>query len=109
MRVQSITPFSRSELKHSSFADLSPKRPSDTFLKSSQRLPACLVCTANTHVEYTEQQNQEASAPASLEANSDHDARAKAENGNDDSCDAPVTLDDEADEEEDEQNATGKL
>ena len=61
------------------------------------------------HVEDAEQPDEEAGAVLCLEADGNHDARAEADDGDEHAGERPVALKDEADEEEDEQDATREL
>lgn len=60
-------------------------------------------------VENTQNHDQEARAPPSLESNHHHDASAQAEHRDNDSCERPFALNDESDEKEDEQHSACKL
>lgn len=60
-------------------------------------------------VEDAQDQHQKAGAPSGLESDDDHDASSETENRDNDTCQCPFALDDEADEKEDEQNAAGEL
>ncbi len=61
------------------------------------------------NVEDAENDNQEGSAELGLESNDNHDAGDKTEERDNDAPDGPLSAEDEADEEEDEQNSTSKL
>lgn len=63
----------------------------------------------NENIESGEQQHEERSTPLCLEANRDHDACSQSKNGNNDTCNVPVALEDEADEQEDEEHTSSKL
>lgn len=54
------------------------------------------------HIEDTEDDHEECGGPLGLEANSYHHAGSKANNGHENTHDAPFTLDHEAQEEENE-------
>lgn len=60
-------------------------------------------------VENAEDQNQQGSTELGLEANDNHDARNKAKKRHNHTPEAPLSSEDEADEEEDEEHATGQL
>lgn len=60
-------------------------------------------------VEDAENHDQETGAPASLEADNNHDAGTQAEHRDDDTCQGPLALNDETDEKEDEQHSAGQL
>jgi len=61
------------------------------------------------HVEYGQQYHKECSRPLGLEANSDHATRGKSNDRYKYACDRPFTLNDKADEQEDEENTAGQL
>lgn len=56
-------------------------------------------------VEDAEHQDQEPCRPLRLETDGDHDARHQADDGDEHAGDAPLSTEDESDEEEDEQDA----
>ena len=60
------------------------------------------------HVEDAEHQDEECGRPFSLEADSDHDACGETDDGDEDTTQVPFTLDNEAEEEEDEEHTAGK-
>ena len=59
-------------------------------------------------IEYAEDEDEECRGPLGLEADSDHDARCESDDGDEHPSDAPLSLDNEAQEKEDEQDATGE-
>lgn len=61
------------------------------------------------HVEDAQKSDQEASGPFCLESNSDHDTGSQSDNGDEHSGERPVSLEDESNEEEDEEDSTGQL
>jgi len=61
------------------------------------------------YVEDGQQYNQEGCGPLGLETNSDHDAGGEAEQRHEDTTDAPRTLEDKANEEEDQEDTASKL
>jgi hypothetical protein len=60
-------------------------------------------------VEHAQEGNEEASAPFSLESNSNHDTRSQSNDRDDHSCERPFSLEDESDKEEDEEDSAGQL
>ena len=60
------------------------------------------------HVEYAQNDDEEDSRPFGLEANGYHAAGSETEERDEYSCNAPSTLEDKAEEQEDEENATSK-
>lgn len=58
------------------------------------------------NVENTQNYYEERSRPLGLEANSNHDTGSETDNGNENTDEAPFTLDNEPKEEEDEENTT---
>jgi hypothetical protein len=61
------------------------------------------------HVEDAQDHDQDGRAPLRLESDDNHDARNQTDHADQDSPDAPVALEDEANEEEDQQDSTGEL
>ena len=60
------------------------------------------------HVEHAQDQDEESSRPFSLEADGDHPACTQTDDRHEHSSKAPLSLDDESQKEEDEQDATGE-
>lgn len=60
------------------------------------------------HIEYTQNDDEEDSRPLGFEANSHHAAGSETEERYEHSCNAPSTLKDKAEEQEDEEDATSK-
>ena len=60
------------------------------------------------HVEHTQDEDEEGSRPFSLETDGDHTTCAQADDRHKHSPETPLSLNDESQKEEDEQNATGK-
>lgn len=61
------------------------------------------------HVEDAQQEDEERGAVLCLEANGDHDAGSEADDGDEHAGKGPGALEDKADEEEDEEDASGEL
>lgn len=76
---------------------------------AASRLMAWDIPVVDQHVKDAQKRHQEARRVLGLETNSDHDARAETDNRDEHASDGPVALEDKADEEEDEQNATSEL
>lgn len=60
------------------------------------------------NVEDTQHYHQECSRPFGLEANGDHDTSGETDGGNEDTAEAPFTLDDKPKEEEYQKDTTSK-
>ena len=60
------------------------------------------------HVEHAQDKDEESGRPLGLESNSNHPARTQPDDRHKHSSDAPLSLDDESQKEEDEQDATGE-
>ena len=60
------------------------------------------------HVEHAQDEHQESSRPLGLEPDGNHAACSQADNRHEYSPDAPLSLNDESQKEEDEKDATGK-
>ena len=75
---------------------------------------ALRVCRVNTppvvdeYVESAESHDQERCRPLRLETNSDHNASRKTDNRDEQPSNAPLSTEDEADKQEDEQDASGE-
>lgn len=63
----------------------------------------------NQNIEHTQKNNKNNSTPLGLETDNDHDARDQTEQANQDAPEAPLTRENEADEQEDKQHTTSKL
>ena len=60
------------------------------------------------NIEYAEDEHEERSGPLGFEANRDHDAGSKTDNGDKDAPNAPGALDNETKEKEDQENTSSK-
>jgi len=60
------------------------------------------------YVEYAQNDHEEDSRPFGFEADGYHTAGSETEERDEHSCNAPSALDDESEEQEDEEDATGK-
>jgi hypothetical protein len=60
------------------------------------------------HVEHTQDKDEESGRPFGLEADSNHPACTQTDNRHEHSSDAPLSLNDKSQKEEDEQDATGE-
>jgi hypothetical protein len=67
------------------------------------------IPVVDQHVKDAQKRHQKARRVFSLEAHSDHDARAETNDRNEHASNGPVALEDEADEEEDEEDAASEL
>jgi hypothetical protein len=60
------------------------------------------------HVEYAQDKYEECSRPFGLETDGDHNASGETENGNENTNDTPLSLEDESEEKEDKQYTASK-